>query len=246
MASFCRGLVSVVVLALAVVLVACTAQPLPIVRVAVQLTPEGNPYQVIASGSLFTVRNSESGRNNREIYWNLNTPNSSSATQCATWTSGSEFAQNGLVFRIVPQSGGYNAIVFARNVWGYEYWLFAPKMFHTGADYGAIGWDSPPGIDLSEYLGRSANAVWPLRICASLSADNVLRFAVAKGSDPLPPLDNPGRQGGSWNLDISRYYHVGEGLTGQNGGIFAAHLPSGTSLVFDDITLDGQPAPLPG
>lgn len=210
------------------------------------LTPEGAAYQMSASGTRMTVRNDKSGENNREIFWNEHAPESTAATHCATWVSGIDVAQQGFAFRVARQSGGYNAIVFARNIWLRQYWIFAPKLFHTGSDYAyervstpdvayLPKWDSPRGIDLSEYLGRDAAPTYPLRVCVSLNARNVLRFAVAKGSDPMPPLDQPGRQGGSWQLDIAGSYHAGEGLTGRSG-IFVGHIPAGTSLVIEDLS----------
>lgn len=228
--------------------VAKAAAPIPVMLPAIsisdirtaRLTPEGDPYVRVAHGSRVLVYNAGAGTDNREIFWDDTKPASSSATQCAVWTSGAGIAQNGLVFRIARQSGGYNAIVFAQNIYLYWFWRFAPKMFHTGSDY-EYDWDSPPGIDLDDYLGQSeVSPEYPLRVCASLSTDNVLRFAVAKGSDPMPSLSDPGRQGGKWELDIYEYYHPGQGLSGKNGGTFAGHIPKGTSMIVDSsITLSG-------
>lgn len=211
-----------------------------------RLTPQGVEYEVDASSTQLVVRSSGSGENNREIYWNDRMSESVAATQCATWTSGVDVAQQGFAFRIARQSGGYNAIVFARNIWLRQYWIFAPKLFHTGSDYASDRvsssdvvylpeWDSPQGIDLSEYLGRDAAPVYPLRVCASLDAHDVLRFAVAQGDDPMPPLDQPGRQGGAWQLDIAGSYHAGEGRTGHTG-VFVGHIPTGTSLAIDQLS----------
>lgn len=245
-----------------IVLLVCTLMlvsgaTLPASRIIEQatLTPEGGRYGVMVQGTRLTVHNVNSGENNREIYWNERTPESPSAVQCATWTSGIDVAQHGFAFRIARQSGGVNAIVFARNIWLRQHWVFAPKLFHTGSDYAyervsppgityLPGWDSPTGIDLGGYLGRTAEVVYPLRVCASLDEHDVLRFAVAKGVDPMPPLDRPGLQGGSWQLDIAGSYHAGDGLTGKNGGIFAGHVPASTMLAFDDMTLNGRPLPV--
>lgn len=216
-----------------------TARKMPLLRSA-QLTPEGLPYWTITSGSRISSYSHGSGNNNREMIWDDNVPESASAVQCATWSSGSGIAQNGFVFRIARQSGGYNAIVFARNIYMYWFWRFAPKMFHTGSDY-ENDWSDVPGIDLDAYLGQVEINTWPLRVCASFDSSNVLRFAVAKGSDPMPSLTNPGIQGGSWKLDMTHYYHPGEGLSGKNGGTFIAHTPPGTALVVEGdstITLD--------
>ncbi|MDT5013698.1 MAG: hypothetical protein QOH57_5315 [Mycobacterium sp.] len=234
---------SLLLLVLAMAL-AISATTTPAARATV-LTPQDSPYWMLAVGARIFVYNAESGTDNREIYFNRDLPDSPEAMQCATWTEGSGIAQNGLAFRIEERSDGYNAIVFPRNIFAFWYWIFAPKMFHTGSDY-VDDWGGPQGVDLGDYLGRDRDTdVYPLRICASLDSSNVLRFAVAKGTDPLPPLTDPGIQGGSWTLNMSEYYHDGEGLTGKNGGTFAAHLPIGTSLTVDDTTLDGLPAPLP-
>lgn len=241
--SHCLTLVAVLV---AVILSACSASTAdkPGGYASARLTPEGGQYHVTAQDGRIVVSNAHSGRNNREIYWNPNTPTSPSATQCATWTSGEGIGQNGLAFRIQNTAdGGTNAIVFERNIWAYAFWKFVPIMFHSGPQY-AEDFEGVEGIDLSPYLGVSDSAVWPLRVCASLDAENVLRFAVAKGDDAMPPLDQPGLQGGSWKLDIDSYFHSGEGLAGHNGGIYAAHVPTDSSLVFEDITLNGVPVSL--
>ena len=198
-----------------------------------RLTPEEAPYWVAISNVRISVYNMKSGKNNREIFWDENGTRASNALQCATWTSGSGIAQNGFVFRVARQSGGYNAIVFARNIFMHWYWRFAPKMFHTGSDY-ENDWSDVPGIDLDEYLGRTEKNTWPLRVCASLDSSDVLRFAVAKGSDKMPSLLYPGIQGGSWKLNMPDYYHSGEGLSGVNGGTFVGHLPQGTSATVED------------
>lgn len=214
-----------------------------------RLTPEGNAYQMNVSGTRIAVQNTGSGRNNREVYWDKDTPESASATVCATWTSGTDIAQNGIAFRIKQRAdGGYNAIVLERNIWANVYWVFNAAMFYTGKEYetkahadgGPIAkpYDGPQGVDLSRYLGMSSEAAYPLRICASLDADDVLSFAVAKGSDPMPSLADPGGQGGRWKLDLARYYHVGQGREGRHG-IYAGHIPPDTSLIFDDVTLSG-------
>lgn len=242
-------------LMVAVVLVACTATPTPVaskteispVGETGRLTPEGWwPYQVTTAGTKIAVRNIGSGRNNRELFWDPNLPDTTRATQCATWESGVDIAQNGFAFRIDEQpDGSINAIVFVQNIYMRLFWTFAPKIFHTGDDYGE-DWDSPPSIELDEYLGASTEAaIYPLRVCASLSSEDVLCFAIAKGNDPMPPLTRPGRQGGCWWLNIYEHYHDEQGLEGKNG-IFVGHVPIGTSLVIDDYTIDVQPVPPPG
>ncbi len=51
----------------------------------------------------------------------------------------------------------------------------------------------------------------------------------------MPPLTNPGIQGGSWRLDLGEYFHDGHGLTGKNGGTYAGHVPAGTAMVIGSI-----------
>lgn len=239
-------LFGIVLLLCMLLLAACTLQLVPTARLtefqpsirSARLTPEAMPYGVSMQDSRVTITSTASGTNNREIYWREDSPDTSSARQCAIWTSGVDIAQNGMAFRIAsPRPGEYNAIVFARNIYVRWYWSFAPKLFHTGVEYGAVDWDSPPLIDLGTYLGRNQEQVFPLRVCASLSSDDVLRFAVAKGDDPMPPLTNPGIQGGSWKLDIAASYHENQGRSGKTG-IFVGHIPNATALVFDDIAID--------
>lgn len=214
---------------------------------AVQLTPDGGKYDIAFSGSRIIVRSKDSGINNREIYWNESSGDSVGAVQCATWVSGTGISQPGFVYRIAQRpDGGINAIVFAPNIWAHMYWIFAPKLFHTGAEYDN-DWDSPPGMDLSGYLVRSTESpTYPLRVCASLDAGDSLCFAVAKEGDTLPPLSAAGKQGGCWQLRISDFYEEGQGKSGKNGGIFAGHVPPGGSLVMENLTLNGAPMRLLG
>ena len=96
------------------------AQP-PAAGAVARLTPDGGTYAVTTLGSNVVVRN---------------------------YCSGGKIAQNGIGFRIAPQSGGYNAIVLTRNIWLHLYWVFNATMFHTGSDYGDNKWEGPPGINL--------------------------------------------------------------------------------------------------
>ena len=207
---------------------------------ATRITAEGGSYDMTAAGSRIAVQNTDSGRNNREIYWDKDSPDYEVATQCATWRSGSDITQNGIVFRFAQVSGGYNAIVLERNIWSNLYWMFNVLIVHTGDGYENIyeglADTGPTGIDLGAYLGHGKNAVWPLRICASLDTNDKLSFAVAKGIDQVPSLANPGKQGGYWNLVLDRYYHPGDGRTGKNG-IWVGHVPQGTTVRVDDVLL---------
>ena len=241
-----------VVLAVAISVTACATSSSAVRLVPDgigRLTAESDAYQIHAQWSRIVMYNAASGTNNREIYWDRSVPESSAATVCTTWATGIGIAQNGIAFRIQQTDGGYNAIVLERNIWANIYWVFNVALFYTGREYNAVAhagggpvakpYDGPTGINLASYLGTAAEAVYPLRVCASLDGNDVLRFAVAKGTDAMPPLDNPGQQGGSWRLDIAQYYHDGQGKRGRTG-IYAGHIPVGTSLVYDDVTLSCQ------
>lgn len=217
-----------------------------------RLTPKGSPYETRTLGTQVTIRNNGSGGNNREIYWDEAMSDSSVATMCATWVSGNGIGQHGFAFRIARrQDGGYNAIVFTRNIWAHAYWVFNVAMFYTGDEYDAEAhiddslvakpYDGPWGVDLSEYLGMTTRMVYPLRVCASLDEHDVLRFAVAKVGDRMPSLNNPGNQGGQWELNLDKYYHAGQGLSGKHG-IYAGHVPFGTSLTYDKLEITHRSA----
>lgn len=238
-----RTFAAIVAIITAWTMVGCSPVPTDVALKSAVLTPDGEAYSVIAANGALTVQTNEVTRNNREIYWEANASVSPSATQCSTWESGHDITQNGLAFRISETADGVNAIVFERNIWAYAFWVFTPVMFHTGSDYDQP-FDSGHGIgvDLSGYLGTGAEPVWPLRVCASLSTGGEMRFAVAKSGDYMPPLSNPGKQGGVMQIDVSKFYHPGDGETGQNGGVYVAHLQQGNTAVVSGNVLDGKPS----
>jgi len=199
-----------------------------------RLTPDGAPYRVTVNGSTTTFTNTSSGGNNREALWSSSQKDVSTSSTCARWVSGQGLTQNGLAFRIKSNSGGWDALVLERNVWAGGFWNFVVIYFHSGTNQ-RTKFDVGPMIDLGDYLGRSTTRnVFPLSICGEL-VGNALRFAVAKGSDPMPALGTAGR-GGTFTVDPRRY--PAAGIT----GTYIAHIPLGTSAVVDRITIDGQPS----
>jgi hypothetical protein len=205
----------------------------------VQVTPDGGPYRVAVSGSRMTVSNVSSGGNNRELEFSSTELAETASTECATWTSGTGLAQNGVAFRIAADSGGVDSVTLERDIWDRQFWKFVVVYFHTGSNYPSTRrWDVGPITDLSGYLGKSTTDVFPLRFCASLTTNDVLRFAVAKGADTMPPVGTPG-QGGTFALNRSE-----EPVSGRTGA-YVAHVPRGASSVVDDVILDGKPAPPP-
>lgn len=203
-----------------------------------RLTLGDSAYAVSVSGSKITITNPGMGGIERELLWASGQANETSATQCATWVSGQGIAQNGLAFRIAADHGGWDAIVLERNITYYAFWGFVPIYFHSGSNH-TTAFDVGSGISLANYLGVSMTQdVFPLRICAQISRDDVLRFAVAKGTDPMPPLGTVGR-GGTIVLNPADIPASGQ------TGTYIAHLPQRTSAVVDGVVIDGHPAASP-
>src|SRR4051794_28774978 len=176
-------------------------------------------YSLTTSGSKVIFTNSAGGSNERDIFWNSKTTQEIASSQCATWVSGEGIAQNGLAFRIRQDSGGWDTVVLQRNIWGFDFWVLAVVYFHTGTNWRTLA-DGEPGIDLGDYLGRDTSKdVFPLQVCAQLGSDNVLRFAVSKHNDPMPPLGTTGR-GGAFRLNPSE-----SPLIKGWDGTYIAHLP---------------------
>ncbi len=220
-----RGLAVLLVAVVAVVVLAAFR---------VRLTPDGTRYRLQYVGTRLIVRNpADGGGNEREVLWAASTPVASSATECARWQSGTGLTQNGIAFRIRPSHGGWDAVVLERNVWLEGFWEFVVINFHTGHHHNTF--DTLAGTNLKSYLGRKN--VFPLRVCAEMTG-HVLSFAVAKGSDPMPP-PGPGPQGASF--DLQGVSLPGSGAT----GTYIAHLPPGSVAVVKRVTIDGQPAPSP-
>lgn len=196
------------------------------------LTPDGPPYTSVGSNNTLRVTHaggSVNEHNEREVYWQQGDPGVSNATICETWKSGEGIAQNGVAFRIGPN--GTSAVVLERNILFAGYWSFVALKFWAGR-FTVLG-----SVDLSSYLGMwMSHDIWPLRVCAHLSRADVLTFAVAKRSDPMPTTLGVGPQGGTYDLS-------GDGLPARGAtGSYLAHLPVGTSSTVNNITVDGQPS----
>lgn len=205
----------------------------------VQLTPDGTAYQVRASASGVIVTNAgTSGGNNRELLFSPNGPDVANGRLCATWDTGTGVAQQGIAFRIRRGPDGWRAVVLERNIWQQRYWLFVPVYFHAHDLEPPIAVDpvqSAEAISLVRYLGHAGPAVYPLRVCAEVRG-GVLAFAVAKAGDAMVPLGTPGRGG---------RFPLWSDLVPPTGriGTYVAHLPSGTSTVVTDVTVDGERHP---
>ena len=218
-------------------LLAFAAASLLVSACQVQVTPDGPPYKLAVVSRRIIITNVSSGGNNREFLWASSQKNEADSTYCARWVSGQGLAQNGVAFRIRSDSGGWDAAVLERNIYLREFWVSVVIYFHSGRNFGTA-LEVGPAVDLGAYLGRSmAAAVYPLRICAQLTG-TTLRFAVAKGADPMPPLGTSGR-GATFALNRSQI--PASGAT----GTYIAHLPRGTSAVVDDVSIDGIPAAPP-
>lgn len=188
------------------------------------LTADGLPYTYTGSAHAIAVSNSTGSGNEREVYWPQDAPAVTSSTICETWSSGQGIAQNGVAFRI--SSDGSSGVVLERNVWAYGYWSFVALKFAHGS------FTELNSVNLGAYLGTDkGHDIWPLRICAHIGNAGVLSFAVAKGSDPMPTHLGAGLQGGTFHL-------ANDGLPAAGAtGAYVAHLPPGTSVTVDHITI---------
>jgi hypothetical protein len=209
----------------AVSLLACSCQEV--------LTADGSAYTATFSGTTLTVTNTgASGVNEREAEIPSSEPVEAASTSCATWTSGTSPAQNGILFRGGSATGGWNGVELERSFYGSTtpYGKFGIVYFHGGTiSFG-------PYVDLSAYFAGAP--VWPMSICASITSANVFSFAVAKAGATVPALGTPG-QGATWTLDATQMPASGQ------TGTYVAHIPTGTSLIIDGTTIDGTPAPSP-
>ena len=204
-----------------------------------QLTPDGKPYKIVVSGNRLYVTNTLSGNNNREALWSSTTATASDSQECARWVSGVGLSQNGLAFRIRSDSGGWDAVVLERNIWMRAFWMFKVIYFHSGSGQKSLFDVAPQDADLSGYLGKSTvSDVYPLRVCAQITG-NVLRFAVAKGADPMVPLGTAGRGAVLTLAPPSTMRQPGE------TGTYVGHIPNFATSVVDSITINGTPAPMP-
>jgi len=209
-----------------------TAPVTPLCSCQEILTADGPGYGVSYNGSTLTVTNISSGGNEREAEIPSSEPWESSSSSCATWVSGVSIAQNGVFFRGVSDTGGWDGVELERSFYtsATAYGYFTIVYFHAGTV--TVG----PSIDLSSYFNGSP--VWPMRICAQLTSNGVFSFAVAKAGDSMPALGTPG-QGATWTLDSSQMPAAGQ------TGTYVGHIPTGSSLVISNISIDGNPAPSP-
>lgn len=82
---------------------------------------------------------------------------------CARWVFGQGHAQNGIAFRIRPDSGGWDSVVLERNVYLQGFWLRLVVYFHSGRNFGTA--KAGTLLDDEGARGSSANAWrrWPRR-----------------------------------------------------------------------------------
>jgi hypothetical protein len=204
----------------------------------VRLTPDGAPYHLAVHGTTLVVRNPVSGGGNeREVLYSSRSPVEGTSTTCATWERGQGLTQNGVAFRIHHNGSGFRTVVLERNVFYRAFWSFVLLVFNSNRP--AHPFTQLGSASLASYLGTSTRKdVFPLRICAAVSPSAV-SFAVAKGSDPMPPLATASSQGATISFDPSAV--PGTGRT----GTYLAHIPPGTAAAVSGTTIDGAPAPSP-
>jgi hypothetical protein len=199
----------------------------------VVLTPDGQEYTTTFSAGTLTFTNTSSGPNERDVAWNNAQSNEAASTACATWASGTSPAQDGIIFRARIDANGGDGVELERSFYGATDpdGYFGVVAFYQGTFVAPL---PDAVVNLSAY---TQGTVYPLRVCASINANDVLSFAVAKGSDPMPALGTAG-QGATFDLSADAADFPATGAT----GFYAAHVPFGTSLVFTNMIVDGVPA----
>jgi hypothetical protein len=180
------------------------------------LTPDSNAYDSSFSGTALTVSNSSSGVNERTVFIPSSEPSDVASSYSATWVSGSESddEQNGVIFRGVDDSTDtsvWDGVVLERSFFENSAGFFIVIYFHDGS------FTEGPSVQLPD------DGSWPLSLTASISADDVLTFAINGGSPT------------SLQLDSSMVP-----ASGQTGTYFA-HIMTDVSAVVSDVQIDGQP-----
>jgi hypothetical protein len=174
-----------------------------------------------------------SGLNNREFFWGLGSRNEADPTVCAVFASGEGVDQQGIVLRLNnTASAGTTGITVTRNVWMNTFNVFNFHVWKTGSDP-----TSPFTIFGSKAIPElpARPAVYPLRICArAVAATDQVQFVVwTKGQ--VEPSWGSTTQGGEARIP------PGAPSTGR-AGWFAGHLTPGTSMIYSELTVDGETA----
>lgn len=205
----------------------------------VVVTPDGSPYTYAdtAPGVVTVTASPTSGGNEREFFYSSGSPYEADSTVCATFASGQDVDQQGIVLRLndTVMAGGVQdvtAITVTRNVWADMFDAFNFHVWDTVADpttpYTQFGQTVIPGLPIGPGMDY-----YPLNICAqTVTATNTVQFVVWLASQPQPPWGST-TQGGSATIPASA-------PAAGRGGWFAGHMTAGTSMTYAGLSVDGE------
>lgn len=201
------------------------------------LTPEGQPYQVVATapGSLTVTDPAGNGRHEqpgqipngqRDFLWSAS-PIEADPTVCAQFDNGQGIDQQGIAMRVQVRNGITRGITVMRNIAFYNFGAFN---FHV--------WDTADAVPFTGFAQvvvptlPYAPAVYPLNMCARILG-SLVQFVVWRPGTPQPAWGST-TQGGEGTLPA-------DAPTIGLSGLYVGHMAPGTSDGFSDVTVDGVP-----
>ncbi len=204
-----------------------------------RVTPDCAEYTYASPrpGTVIVTAPRSSAGNNREFFWSPTGPSRPDVTVCATFATGQGFDQQGVVLRLrLLAHGRVSGITVTRNVWASAFDVFNYHVWNTLAD------PQNPFTQFGSTVIRAlpvAPEVYPLHLCArTVTASDVVQFVVWTAGQPKPPWGSAS-QGGQATIPT-------DAPASGRGGWFAGHLKPGTSMTYDDLTVDGAvPGRLP-
>lgn len=202
--------------AVALALSACT----------VRLTPDGTAYTYDDStpGTVVVSASATTGSNERELFFSPASPWEADSTVCATFANGGWPDQQGIALRINENGGQTTGITVTRNI-----------AFGNAADFNFHTWDTKANPTYSQFGSTEVPTlpfvpVYPLNMCARTQGE-LAQFVVWLPGTTEPAWGDP-TWGGQATIPASA---PDEG----RGGFFAGHLVPGTSMEYDNLTVDG-------
>ena len=188
-------------------------------------------YSSPGRGTVVVTAPKSTGGNNREFFWAPGGPSGPDLTVCARFEDGSGSDQQGVVLRLEHFAGGrVAAVTVTRNVWAGAFDVFNYHVWNTRADPGKpfiqFGSTVIPVLPV-------APAVYPLHLCARTLSDRV-EFVVWTDGQARPAWGST-TQGGAATIPAAA-------PSNGQGGWFAGHLRPGTSMTYDDLSVDGTVA----
>jgi hypothetical protein len=179
------------------------------------------------------------GGNNRAVFWRNADPVSTDQESCATWTAADQGQQPGIALRAHDVAGGTQVITVTKNVWFYGFSIFnVHVMDSSDADqpFVLIAGQDLPGMRSSE----SFNDVkpYPWRGCARVIG-RVISLKIWPVAEPEPSWDDPSY---GYSVTLPDDWEV----TAGHGGSYIGHLPPGGTIYYSELTITSlDPAPSP-